>query len=153
MVVIDTDVLMLAFTFHNDKRQATNAAFLEKVKSAEPAITVYNLMEILGQLSFNLSPTQLDDWQTWLMEVYNLSIVTPVSLEDPLATVYFKLEMFDRPYAKMRAERMAFMDALVLSLAERHAGVECFVTWNARHFKGKSPLSVFTPEEYLARQS
>ena len=29
MVVIDTDVLLLAFAFQNDKRQAVNAAFLD----------------------------------------------------------------------------------------------------------------------------
>ena len=34
--------------------------------------------------------------------------------------------------------RMAFMDALVLSLAERTPGVEQFVTWNARH--SNSPI-------------
>jgi len=33
---------------------------------------------------------------------------------------------------------MAFMDALVLSLAERTPGVEQFVTWNARH--SNSPI-------------
>jgi len=46
---------------------------------------------------------------------------------------------------------MAFMDALVLSLAERTPGVEQFVTWNARHFKAKSTLPALTPDEYLAQ--
>ena len=27
--------------------------------------------------------------------------------------------------------------------------VDVFVTWNARHFKGKGALPVFTPAEYL----
>jgi hypothetical protein len=27
--------------------------------------------------------------------------------------------------------------------------VSSFVTWNARHFQGKTLLSVLTPEEYL----
>jgi len=26
-----------------------------------------------------------------------------------------------------------------------------FVTWNARHFRGKTSLEVFTPETYLAQ--
>lgn len=51
----------------------------------------------------------------------------------------------------MRTHRMSFMDALVLNLAERTPGVEQLVTWNARHFKGKSTLEALTPEEYLAR--
>ncbi len=46
---------------------------------------------------------------------------------------------------------MSFMDALVLSLAERAPDVECLVTWNAKHFKGKTTLTVLTPKEYLAQ--
>ena len=151
MVVIDTDVFLIAFTFHNDQRQAVNAEFLEQVQAAEPAITVYNLMELLGQLSFNLAPTKLDNWREWLIEVYDLSVLAPVGLDDPTATVYFRREIFDQPYAKMRSHRMAFMDALAINLAEHAPGVTSFVTWNARHFKSKTSLRVLTPTEYLAQ--
>ena len=48
---------------------------------------------------------------------------------------------------------MAFMDALILNLAERTPDVDAFITWNARHFKGKSSLRVLTPEEYVTRVS
>ncbi|MBC7227079.1 MAG: hypothetical protein H5T61_07580 [Thermoflexales bacterium] len=58
MVIIDTDVFLLEFAFHRDARYPTNAEFLRAVRPREPAITIYNLMEILGQLSFNLSPDQ-----------------------------------------------------------------------------------------------
>lgn len=51
----------------------------------------------------------------------------------------------------MRSVHMPFMDALIISLVERAPDVECFVTWNAKHFKGKTSLMVLTPEEYLAR--
>ena len=151
MVVIDTDVFLIEFAFHHDQRQAINAQFLQRVQTAEPVLTIYNLMELLGQLSFNLSPTKLDDWRVWLLEVYNLNVVSPVSIDDPTATVYFIPEIFDRPYAKMRAQRMAFMDALVLSLVERTPDVTRLVTWNARHFKNKTTVPVLTPEEYLAQ--
>jgi hypothetical protein len=107
-------------------------------------------MELLGQLSFNLAPTKLDDWREWLIEVYNLSVLAPVSLDDPTATVHFKREIFDQPYAKMRSHRMAFMDALAINLAEQTPDVTSFVTWNARHFKDKTMLRVLTPAEYLA---
>jgi len=51
----------------------------------------------------------------------------------------------------MRAQRMAFLDSLVLILAERTPDVDYFITWNAKHFKGKSSLQVLTPEEYVNR--
>lgn len=149
MVAIDTDVLLLEFAFQNDSRQAVNAAFLKAVQEKEPAITIYNLMELLGQLSFNLTPSKLDDWRTWLLEVYKLNVISPVDINDPDALVRYIPEIFEQPYAKMRSKRMGFLDALALNLAERTLGVSSFVTWNARHFKNKSLLVVLTPQEYL----
>jgi predicted nucleic acid-binding protein len=68
MVVIDTDVLLLAFAFQRDPRQADNSAFLDQVQTAVPAITVYTLMELLGKLSFNLSAERLEQWPLWLTD-------------------------------------------------------------------------------------
>ncbi len=70
---------------------------------------------------------------------------------EPAASSFFRAEIFERPFATMRAHRMAFMDALILNLAERTPEVASFITWNARHFKGKSSLRVLTPEEYVVR--
>ncbi|MEW5717807.1 MAG: hypothetical protein AB1817_04200 [Chloroflexota bacterium] len=151
MVVIDTDVFLIEFAFHTDTRSAVNAEFLERVQAASPAITVYNLMELLGQMSFNLSPTRLDDWRTWLLSSYHLKVIAPVDLDDATASVVFKSEIMDQPFAKMRTHRMAFMDALALNLAEQTSEVTRFVTWNARHFKDKTTLRVQTPSEYLAQ--
>ncbi len=64
MVIVDTDVLLLAFVFQRDPRQAMNNTFLERVKNSEAATTIYNLMELLGQLSFNLSSQRLGKWQS-----------------------------------------------------------------------------------------
>ncbi len=150
MVVIDTDVLLLAFAFQRDARQPANTAFLDRVRSATPATTIYNLMEILGQLSFNLSPERLDSWESWLVDAYQLTVIWPVDPDAQLAGSFFREEIFVRPYARFRAHRMAFTDALVLGVAERTPGVTQVVTWNARHFKAKSALTVLTPEEYLA---
>lgn len=151
MVIIDSDVLLLAFAFQNDRRQAVNVAFLDAVQSADPAITIYNLMEVLGQLSFNLSSERLRQWQSWLVDAYQLTIIWPVDPAESQAAASFREELFERPFQKMREQCMAFMDALVLNLAERTPDAKCLVTWNAKHFKGKSPLSVLTPEEYLAQ--
>ena len=77
-------------------------------------------------------------------------MIWPVELDKRTTTdVFFRGEIVERPFAKMRAKRMAFMDSLVLNLAERTPDVEHFVTWNAKHFKDNSPLLVLTPEEYL----
>jgi len=36
-----------------------------------------------------------------------------------------------------------------MNLAEERTYVGVFVTWNARHFRDKTPLTVLTPPEFL----
>jgi hypothetical protein len=150
MVVIDSDVLLLAFAYQRDPRQADNAAFLAQVQNANPATTVYNLMEVLAQASFNLSPARLAEWESWLIEPYHLTVIWPRAKENQTAEAFFRAEIFDYPFTKAREHRVAFLDSLVIGLAERTPNVEGLVTWNARHFKDKTTLRVQTPSEYLA---
>lgn len=150
MVVIDSDVLLLAFAYPNDDRQKVNQKFLEAVQTAQPATTIYNVMEVLGQLSFNLSEEQLEGWQDWLVNAYNLTVIWDADSKEKVEPETWREIIYKRPFQKMRNVRMAFMDALIISSAEHAPDVDYFVTWNAKHFKGKTDLTVLTPEEYLA---
>jgi hypothetical protein len=58
-----------------DARQKTNNLFLNQVRGELPAITIDNLMEILGQLSFNISAERLSAWQSWLVDAYQLTVI------------------------------------------------------------------------------
>ena len=82
MVAIDTDVLLLTYAFQRDERSADNARFLHIVQMYQPAVAIYSVMELLGQLSFNLAPARLRTWQSWLQD--RLSVLTPAQY---LATV------------------------------------------------------------------
>ena len=119
MVVIDSDALLLAFAFQRDKRQATNTIFLQEVQTAQPATTIYNIMEVLGQLSFNLQPEKLAQWESWLVSAYQLTVIWMTDAEKKTSLTSFQEELVDRPFQKMLTKRMGYMDALVLSLAER----------------------------------
>jgi hypothetical protein len=114
VVVIDTDVLLLELAYPRDKRFAVNATFLKHITQSDPAVTIYNSMELLGQLSFNLAPTKLAAWQSWLIDAYQLTVIWPVDPSDLAASAFFRAEIFERPFAKMREQRMAFMDSLIL---------------------------------------
>ncbi|MFQ6014062.1 MAG: hypothetical protein ACE5NP_01290 [Anaerolineae bacterium] len=152
MVIIDTDVLLLEFAFQRDPRHQVNARFLTVVCSETPAITIYNLMEFLGQMSFNLAPARLVQWRLWLQAAYGLTVLWPEP-DDRDAPTFFRQEIHEAPLTRMQDKRMAFVDALVLNLAERGPDVEALVTWNARHFVDKTSLAVLTPAEFLeARQ-
>ena len=150
MVAIDTDVLTLAYAFHQDPRQAANTEFLSVVQPLDPAVTIYTLMELLGKLSFNLSAERLGQWPLWLQARFGLSILYPgtagLAAED-----FFRREFVERPFEKMQRHQMPFLDSLILNLAEEAPGVEAFVTWNARHYEGKTFLAVLTPATYLER--
>jgi hypothetical protein len=148
VVVIDTDVLMLAYAFHRDPRQATNARFLSTVQAQRPATTIYSVMELLGNLSFNLSAERLAEWPLWLQVRYGLSVLYP-RLTGATAETFFHRQFVDRPLLKMQQYRMPFLDSLILILSEETPDVEAFVTWNARHYQGKTILTVLTPTEYL----
>jgi predicted nucleic-acid-binding protein len=148
MIAIDTDVFVLAFAFHQDQRQQSNTRFLATVQHKTPAVAIYTVMELLGQLSFNLAPRRLLQWHSWLQEQYRLTIIYPTTLNQS-ADLFFQNEFIDRPLARLQRQRIPFLDGLILDLLERVTAVETFVTWNARHYRGKTPLSVLTPEEYL----
>jgi hypothetical protein len=99
-----------------------------------------------------LSPEQLDAWQSWLIDAYQLTVIWPVKPDSSLDHLTFRQEFFIRPFTRMKRFKMPFMDALILDLAERTPQVTELVTWNARHFLGKSSLPVLTPDEYLVEQ-
>jgi hypothetical protein len=148
MVIIDSDVLLVELRYLRDERHPINAQFLHNVRGSAPALAIYTLMEVLGQLSFNLAADRLAQWESWLQRRHNLTILWPntAGLD---ARSFFVSEIYQRPFARMQTNRMAFMDALVLQLAEDAPATRAFVTWNARHFRDKTHLPVLTPAEYL----
>ncbi len=107
MVLIDSDVLLLAFAYPNDDRQKVNQKFLEAVQTAQPATTIYNVMETLGQLSFNLSAEQLDGWQDWLANAYNLTIIWDADTKEKVDPETWREIIYERPFQKMQTVRMA----------------------------------------------
>lgn len=87
MVVIDTDVFVLAFAFHRDSRQAANSQFLEVVRTHESAITIYS-----GWGSCH-STCRQSDWPNgvagckttldWLSSIQPRPIVQPMNFSTP----------------------------------------------------------------------
>ena len=148
MVVIDSDVFLIAHRYVRDVRTDLNTRFLAAVKTAAPALTIYNLMEILGVLSFNLSAVRMRAWPDWLKARHSLAILWP-ELNDTAQHLFFEQVIYHLPLARMTTQPTAFLDALAIEVAERAPDVRAFVTWNARHFANKTHLPVLTPAQYL----
>jgi hypothetical protein len=146
VIIIDSDVLLLAFAFSRDERQPVNRQFLSM--TTPRGATIYSVMEVLGKLSFNFSPSHLQQWPAWLQDTYRLNILYPL-VDGQEAMSCLRREFVESPLQSM-TQRMSYLDALILRLVAATPGVEMFVTWNARHFAGKSPVRVMTPAEVLA---
>jgi hypothetical protein len=150
VVLIDTDVLLIQFRYLRDFRFQENSVFLSQVQGKGPCITIYNLMEFLGQMSFNMSSGRLSLWDKWLRGPLGLFVMWPEGEEQGADTFFFD-EVYGRPFSKMleSGNGMAFNDALIIGLGERTSGIDAFVTWNVRHFRAKTILNVLTPQEYV----
>ncbi|MCL6642781.1 MAG: hypothetical protein K6T71_05610 [Candidatus Bipolaricaulota bacterium] len=78
-VLIDSDVFLIELRYPRDRRYAKNKAFLERVRSGELVgwTTVYNLLEICGILSFNLSPQSLQALFIGFAQQFNVTVLFP----------------------------------------------------------------------------
>jgi hypothetical protein len=137
VTVIDSDIFIIAARFPRDQRSAENQRFLALVRQHPNtfATTIFNKLEVMGELSFGKE----------FERHFGVTVLMPqgiVNLEGLWAALL--------PYLK---RKMALGDALVLMVAESHPEVDTFVTWNAKHFRGKTHLSVLTPSEFLRRRT
>ncbi len=78
-------------------------------------------------------------------EVYGIKILFPSTAYESVDA--FVEHMFDRSFLKISL-KMNFMDALILDVAEEH-NCSKFVTWNVKHFEGRTDIPVKTPEDIL----
>ena len=142
-VLIDTDVFVIDLRYHRDPKYSQNRTFLERVKQEELVgrITVYNLMEVCGILSFNLSPQSLEELFIGFATKYNVEILFPPDEEE--RTCFNPVDILET-----MKQKFSFGDALIAELVQRYKGrLDLFVTWNAVHFADKLPLRVITPAQ------
>lgn len=84
----------------------------------------------------------------WLRDHYSLIVLHP-DTADRQAEEFFQHTIIDQPFIRMQEKRIPFLDALILGLIEQSPDVNVFVTWNVRHFREKTSLTLLTPSEYL----
>lgn len=142
-VLIDTDIFVIDLRYPRDPRYSENKAFLERVKQGELAAwtTLYNLMEVYGILSVNLSPQSLQDLFIGFAAQFNVMILFPDGKGEEVC--FAPAEILETMKRKL-----SFGDALIVEVAQRHRRrLDLFVTWNAVHFEGKLPIKTVTPNQ------
>jgi predicted nucleic acid-binding protein len=146
LIVLDSNVFIIDLRYPRDRNYRANRSFLARLPAIAPAATtLVNVLEVCGILSFNLKAQQVRELYHYLPERYQVSVLPPPTL--PTSLPAFPVERL----LTLMTKKLSFGDALVLAAVEAWLPqAACFVSWNARHFRGKTPLPVKTPREFLA---
>ena len=146
MVLLDTNVFVIDRFFPRDERYEVNKQFIAELPKMEAGFCIFSLFELCGISSFNLSPQELKRWSYHFDEVYRVEILEPQGLYTALAADWFA--RFGHRMLKLFAGKLTWGDAVLLKAAEDYA-VEAIITWNKKHFEGRTTIKTLTPEEYL----
>jgi predicted nucleic acid-binding protein len=145
MILIDTDIFVIERLFKNDKRYTINKEFL--ISEIEDKCTsIFNLFELLGIASFNLNSNELKKLFKSFPEIYDIKVLYPISSYESAEA--FIEHFFENTFEKISL-KMNLMDAIILNIAQEH-NCSTFVTWNLKHFTGRTDIPVKTPEQILA---
>ena len=144
MIFVDTNVFVVALRYPQDPNAEDNARFLESLRKRGDGVTsILNVLETCGILSFNLNRRQLLALYTYFGNRFEVGVV-PDDTGAGLVTEYAGglLTYISR--------RLSFGDALVAYSVNHWASeATAFVSWDARHFRGKIFPPALTPAQFL----
>ena len=145
MICIDTDILAIYHVFNQDARYPVTHAFMERSKEASRAVAIFSLLEVCGVMATaRQSEEAMKLFDEYLVSDDVEVLYPPVVLSSTMGFwTYQNAELLERTERGMRLG-----DAAVLWAAESSA-CDTFVTWNTKHFAGKTAINVQTPEEWL----
>lgn len=146
MIALDTDVLAIHHIFHKDPRYADTKSLFEKLTNTTKAVTVFNLLEFCGILA---SATRKEDSRTVFhryLAAEDTEVLFPqfpaMDEKDFWATLTSECLL-----RIQKGHRLG--DAAILWALETNNDIDTFITWNTKHFKGKTSIKVLTPSEFL----
>ncbi|PKO24200.1 MAG: hypothetical protein CVU38_00150 [Chloroflexi bacterium HGW-Chloroflexi-1] len=146
MVLLDTDIFVIDRFFQRDVRYPTNQALIDCLPRIDAGFSAFSLFELCGIASFRMSPAELRRWSYNFDEVYGVKVLEPKGIDIMLAMSWFA--RFSYRVLGIYERKMTWEDAVLLLTAEDY-GAEAILTWNKRHFEGRTVIKVLTPDEYL----
>lgn len=141
---LDSDIFVRDLRYKRDVHFEANQKLIEKIAAGEiSAVTsIFNVLEVCGVLSFNLSMEQLTDLYLGFPGRYHIKILVPFDAGGRIDYDIFSLFEQIRKRQSLGDAETAF----VVQRFSRH--LDSFVSWNARHFEGKIPIPAKTPESF-----
>jgi hypothetical protein len=145
-VFIDTDIFVRNLRYRDDKNIIENDRFLDLVQEKELIgfTSIYNLLELCGILSFNLSAESLLNLYGGFKKRFQLRQILFGTYYDENLIININIV-----FAQL-LKKMSFGDALVAACVEYHGDlIDGFVSWNVKHYEDKLDVDVFTPTALL----
>lgn len=141
---VDSDVFVRYLRYQRDDRQLMNDQLIHLMKSKKirAATSIYNLLEVLGVLSFNVSGEKLRNLYESFCSEFQIKILAKVS---STGDWIYSLEDIYQAIARKQSLGDAFVATLVEDFSSR---LNVFVSWNAKHFSNLS-IPAMTPQELL----
>ena len=146
MVLLDTNIFVIDRFFPRDANYAANRAFILRLQTIDCGFSIFSLFDLCGLASFNLSPVELRRWSYDFRRIYGVKILEPLRISKASAAEWFA--DFSRSMFSLFERKISWGDAVLLQTAEDY-DAEMILTWNKRHFEGRTGIKVFTPDEYL----
>ncbi|MEW6189661.1 MAG: hypothetical protein AB1466_06135 [Actinomycetota bacterium] len=144
-ILIDSDVFVRDLRYPRDDRFHENNKFLDQVRGGKLKgyTSIYNVLEVCGILSFNLTPERLLELFAGFRDRYNIRILFPRGDGERVCFLVSEL-------LPIIGRKLCFGDALIISVVEQNSKVlDKFVSWNAAHFKNKLSIEALTPLDFL----
>jgi predicted nucleic acid-binding protein len=140
-VFIDSGPFVIDLAFPQDPRAGLTRRFLNRVQSSGRGVTgVVAVLEVAGAVSFHSSAEETTRLARRFGDLYGVRVWPETR------RLFFEA---DDVTARL-ARRMKLGDALILTAAEScRPRVSTFVTWNPADFRGRTPLKVVTPQQFL----
>jgi len=147
MIAVDTDVLVIARVFTDDPRHAATVEFLARHAPHGYGVPIFSLLELCGVMA-TAQQTQV---ASQLLEEYLISpaveiLYPPIILES--VTTFWANQNAELMKRIKRGMRLG--DAAILWTVESTA-CEALITWNVKHYRRKTTVTVQTPAEWLKR--
>jgi predicted nucleic acid-binding protein len=147
MVLLDTNIFVIDRFFARDENYTANQAFLSRSRKMDCGFSIFSLFELCGIASFNLSPVELRRWSYDFRRIYGVKVLEPLGLSNASTAEWFA--QFSRGMFSLFERKMSWGDAVLLQTAEDY-DTEVILTWNKKHFEGRTAIRILTPAEYLS---
>jgi hypothetical protein len=140
-IFIDSGPFVIDLAFPQDARAGLTRRFLERVRRAGSGVTaVVAVLEVAGAVSFHSSVEETTRLARRFGELYGLRVWPETR----------RLSFEADDVTERVTRRMTLGDALILTAAETcRPKVSRLVTWNPADFRGRTSLTVVTPQQFL----